>query len=183
VKLGPDVIYTTPSNGPITIDRLINGLKDAVQASPLSALGVSSGLETGPSGYYMQVYGPLGADHFMVGISGSNGLFFNISVSDPGSMASVSGISENHWIVLNGAVSAGMIYSITILPTVYSYTAIGGDTPASVCTALAALVDADPNVTCTATSNNIYVTGNTYSVDYSLTCSVSGGMTMVETYV
>ena len=180
------VSYTLPAIGS-RMDAL-QGLASAFMSSALFTAGYRMAVSSGTAGPFARLSGPVGAidNLFRPAAGGAFGLA--ASVQAAGAEAVAADRPQISDFTAFGAVTVGEVFRLTLAGTDFSHTAIGGDTPASVATALAALVDASPSFAAvasdrgfTAVADTVRVTGGTAGVPFTGVPSIVRAITATIT--
>lgn len=156
------VSYTLPATGS-RMDAL-QGLASAFMSSALFTAGYRLAVSSGTAGPFARLSGPVGVidNLFRPAAGGAFGLA--ASVQAAGAEAVAADRPQISDFTAFGTVTAGEVFRLTLGGTDFSHTAIGGDTPASVAAALAALVDASPSFAAAATDRGFGATADTVRV-------------------
>ncbi|MCH7977965.1 MAG: hypothetical protein IH935_03170, partial [Acidobacteria bacterium] len=140
--------------------------------NPDEGLNISfSATATGPGGITMTAFTP--SDHLAPGVAN---VINNVSVT----LGDIAGTVPGD-VFIGGTAGPDQTVTVTLSGTVYSYTTVEGDTPETVVTRLAGLINNDPNVSATADTANLRIVlgaKNDLGTNVSFTASVSEGATL-----
>jgi hypothetical protein len=156
------VSYTLPAIGS-RMDAL-QGLASAFMGSALFTAGYRLAVSSGTGGPFARLSGPVGVIDSLFRPAAGGSFTLAASVQAAGAEAVPADRPQIVDFTAFGTVTAGEVFRLTLDGTAFNYTAIGGDTPAAVASALAALVDASPSFAAAATDRGFGATADTVRV-------------------
>jgi hypothetical protein len=192
VLLGP-LSYTATSLQ--TARDALLGLQRAFQGSTLAGLGYQLISNVDTLGiFYLRLQAPAGATDAQFVDASAGGYRLGATVQIQGADAIPSDLPQISDVTIYGTPVAGEVYRIelgpttffwqlTSTPTNYDYTAVGGDTAASVAAGLAALIDPATYYLAAASDRGLGGASNTVRITGATTVPFVNGLWSVRAFI
>lgn len=181
-----------------SVQVALTGLMLAFQGSTTEAAGYQLTSNSDAAGFHLRLTRTQVGYVDAAVVDRSTGSFFIVSslatAADQGTDPVVTARPQISDVTIYGTPQTGEVYrvelgpnsfpyQVTATPTNYDYTAIGGDTAASVASGLATVVDAAANYLAAATDRGLGGAANTTRITGALTVPTAGGMWSVRAFI